>query len=45
MLWLRACLAKSLNPKVIIYKEGQMKNENTYYIKGKAMISKKMKRK
>jgi hypothetical protein len=25
------CLMKSLNPKLIIYKEDQMRNENTYY--------------
>jgi hypothetical protein len=30
-LWLRACLVKSLNPKVTIYQREQMKNENIYY--------------
>jgi hypothetical protein len=30
-LWLRACLLKSLNPKVTIYQKEEMKNENVYY--------------
>jgi hypothetical protein len=34
-LWLRACFVKSLNPKVIIHLDEQMKNENIYYFVGK----------
>jgi hypothetical protein len=30
-LWLRACILKSLNPKITIYQKDQMKNENVYY--------------
>jgi hypothetical protein len=33
-LWLRACFVKSLNPKVIIYQDEQMRNENIYYFVG-----------
>jgi hypothetical protein len=30
-LWLRACLVKSLNPKVEIYQKHQMRSENVNY--------------